>query len=226
MSTLNGKDEWKKAEDERRLSPAEAERKEKFDRYRERMDRAGYEYVDLTVGLVYANIMAIVLSAPFFLAFGVLFAKSRRTASSAGPLSMTGVFLAYLVRIPVHELIHGVAWSFFSPNGWRDISFGFIKKYMTPYCTCSQALKKGPYFFGALAPLFVLGIVPAVISVFTGSFPLLIFALLMIMSAGGDMTIVGKILSGGPKGGDVRYLDHPYQAGCVAFVKRGEEYDD
>ena len=59
----------KKKEEARRLTPREAARKEKFDRLCWKMEREGWQRKDLTMGLVFANVMAIVLSIPFFAVF-------------------------------------------------------------------------------------------------------------------------------------------------------------
>lgn len=210
----------KKKEEERKLTAREAARKEKFDRLCRRMEREGWQRKDLTVGLVFANVMAIVLSIPFIAVFGFLFFKLNgnnvHIPSAGGGLLLA---VAYLVSIVIHELIHGIGWSLFAPKGWKSISFGFIVQYLTPYCTCDDPLRKGPYLFGALAPLTVLGIIPSLVSLFTGELLLLGYGLLMIVSAGGDMTIALNILKNTSRAGEVLYIDHPYQAGGVMFER-------
>ncbi|MBQ3394214.1 MAG: DUF3267 domain-containing protein [Oscillospiraceae bacterium] len=212
----------KKKEEARQLTPREAARKEKFDRLCRKMEREGWQRKDLTVGLVFANVMAIVLSIPFFAVFIGAFLKlnmDRGIDLGKGPGVFGLIGIAYLVSIVVHEQIHGITWSLFAPKRWKSISFGFIVQYLTPYCTCDDPLRKGPYICGALAPLVVLGIIPSVISLFNGSMPLLAYGLLMIMSAGGDMTIVLNILKNASKSKEVLYIDHPYQAGGVMFER-------
>ncbi len=208
-------DREKEKEQNRKLSPAEEKRRERFERYKARMEQEGYACRDLTVGLVYANVMAIVLSVPFIILYTALFIYIGKGTGRPSPLI---AILAYVILIPVHEAIHGLGWSLFARGGLRSISFGFIKEYLTPYCTCSEALSKGAYFFGALAPLIILGVIPGVLAAFTGSSTLLIIGIFMTMAAGGDMTIALK-LAGFRGGRETVYLDHPYRAGLVVFEK-------
>jgi hypothetical protein len=80
-------------------------------------------------------------------------------------------------------------------------------------------LKKGPYILGALMPLIVLGILPTAAAIFTGSLLWLNVGLIMIVSAGGDILIVLQILRYHTNASEIRYYDHPTQAGGVIFEK-------
>ena len=68
-------------------------------------------------------------------------------------------------------------------------------------------------------PTLVLGILPVLAAYATGSLFLLVVGLLMILGGGGDLTIALKMLRFKPDGGEVLYLDHPYECGLVAFVR-------
>ena len=128
-------------------------------------------------------------------------------------------FLAFVVLTVVHELVHGLTWSLFAKSGWKSVSFGVIWKYLTPYCPCNEALSSSAYIVGALMPTLVLGILPVLAAYATGSLFLLVVGLLMILGGGGDLTIALKMLRFKPDGGEVLYLDHPYECGLVAFVR-------
>ena len=130
------------------------------------------------------------------------------------------VLLAALAAlIVVHELIHGVTWAVFAEHHWADIEFGFMKQYLTPYCTCGVPLKKGAYIFGALMPLVLLGILPMIVGILADNLGLLLLGVILADAAAGDILIVWKILRYRSEAGTVVYIDHPTQAGGVIFEK-------
>ena len=57
------------------------------------------------------------------------------------------------------------------------------------------------------------------IAIFTGSVTTLLMGALMVLCGGGDLTIVLKLLRFHSAKKEVRYLDHPYQAGLVVFTR-------
>lgn len=214
-------------ENKRELSEAEKKRSIVFEKAKEKLAAEGYEEKDLTVGAVYANIMALVLGLPFAVFFGVLFLilnpvdfRNIIPDSAFGLALILIVFIAAMaVLTVVHELIHGITWSFFTEKHWKSIAFGFIAKDFMPYCTCSEALTKTRYILGSFMPTLVLGIIPSVIAIFTGSLSLLLVGILMIFAGGGDLTVIMKILSFKAPGKEILYMDHPYEIGLVAFIK-------
>ena len=120
---------------------------------------------------------------------------------------------------PKHELIHGITWSRFVEGGWKSISFGFIAEYLTPYCSCNQPMKKHQIIIGALMPTLLLGIIPGIIALFTGSSLLMALALVMIVGGGADMMIACKLLLYRSKCKEVLFIDHPYELGTAVFEK-------
>ena len=206
-----------KKEQARALTPAEKKRLARFESIAQELAAQGYNRTDLTVGLVKANVFVIVISLPMMgLGLWLYYLKN----GFAG-IRFSGIWMlpAVLVLTAVHELVHGLGWSLFTPRGLRDMEFGFIVQYLTPYCACGAPLGKGQYIFGALAPLFVVGVIPAALGILCGSFFWLIMGLVMILAAGGDMIIVKNILSHKTRAEKVLYMDHPTQAGGVIFEK-------
>ena len=53
------------AKNERKLTPAEQKRKEQFALVCEEMERQGYRKTDLTIGVVKANLLALIVMLPF-----------------------------------------------------------------------------------------------------------------------------------------------------------------
>ena len=215
--------ETKGQENQRKLTKSELLRKEAFEKKKAELEAQGYRSEDLTIGLVYANVMAILLGLPLILVLGAGFALRLFYAPTSGGMSGPHGFLlfcvVFIILIFVHELIHGIFWSVSAKNRWKSISFGFIAKYMTPYCTCSEPLGKKQYIFGAVMPTVILGILPALAAIAAGSVFLFVIGAVMIFAGGGDLTIILKLLRHKNGGKDTIYIDHPYQAGLIAFSR-------
>lgn len=204
----------------RELTEAERKRLERFEALAEKMKAEGYRRTDLTISIVAANVFALVLFVPLFIGGMALFIlKNSAGAIDMGPSSVFGIMIVMLVLIVVHELIHGLVWSIFAERGFKDIEFGFMVKYLTPYCTCGVPLSKGQYIAGALAPLVLLGILPMIWGILAGSFPVLLVGIIMADSAAGDIQIVWQILRYRSGSSDVVYIDHPTQGGGVIFER-------
>ena len=214
---LGNRDEKEKT---RALTPAEQKRLAKFEALSRDMIERGYARVELTVGIVMANVFAIVLLIPLA-AIGIyLFVRVQGGLDWVfTPLSFALFVLSFLALIVVHELLHGLGWAPFAAHGFKDIEFGFMKQYLTPYCTCLVPLTKGQYIFGALLPCVALGVIPMIVAILAGSFPLLFLGIVMTDSAAGDMLIVWKILRYRSEKNEIVYMDHPTQAGGVIFEK-------
>ncbi len=212
-----------KAESKRKLSKAEEERKIKLEELRSSLVSQGYEEKDLTISVVYANVMALVLTLPIVIIFLVLFTiRNIELMMNLGTRSIIDAVLSIvcvLVLVVVHELIHGATFAIFAKSHWKAISFGYIAEYMTPYCCCNEPLLKWQYALGAIMPTVLLGIIPLIIAVFTGSLFLFGVGALMTMAGGGDLTIVCKLLARKEGGRECIYLDHPYKVGLVCFER-------
>ena len=159
-----------------------------------------------------ANVFAIalfvvvgaVLSGLFLLIWGRL--TDGESLFGNGFLFIIGL----IVAIVVHELIHGITWSFFAPRGLRGIKFGIMKKYYNPYCHCSDPLPRNGYVWGGLMPGIITGLIPAIVALAIGSFPLLVFSVTMISMASGDLMIVLLALKEDPR---CTIYDHPTEGG-------------
>lgn len=212
-------------ETERELTKEEQKRKEQLEVLRKDMTEKGYREEKLTVSVIRANVMTLVYALPIIAVLLVAFCLLNKGAIAAyvsADTALLEIFISLLVLVAlivVHELVHGLTWACFTSNGWKAISFGFIAKYLTPYCTCNQPLKKGQYLAGSLMPTILLGIVPCVVATFIGSVSVFGVGALMIFAGGGDLTISAKLLSFRPNSKDVVYFDHPYEVGLVAFVR-------
>ena len=214
---LGNRDEKEKS---RELSPAEERRLLRFEELSEALIRQGYRRVELTVSIVKANLFAGILLIPLLIVgIGLFFLYNHSVSGGLGMMNPILFLLLLFALIVVHELIHGLSWSLFTEHHWKDIEFGFMKQYLTPYCTCGVPLGKGAYIFGALMPLILLGLLPMIAGILTGSFGILLLGVIMADSAAGDILIVWKILRYRSEAGTIVYIDHPTQAGGVIFEK-------
>lgn len=210
-----------KNEESRVLTEAEEKRLQNYEKVSNEYVEQGYQKKELTVGLVAANIFAILYGIPLAAAGVILFYKVHPEREMFGNLFPDVVifFVLYVVLVVVHELVHGVTWSLFAERHWKDIEFGYIKEYSTPYCACLCPLAKGSYIIGALMPLIVLGIIPMAAAIIAGSGLWLAIGIMMIISAGGDILIVVNILRHKSDCKEIVYMDHPTQAGGVVFER-------
>lgn len=202
---------------ERVLTEKEINRKNRVDRLTEELAQQGYVRRDQIISVVFANVMAFVLAIPFLFVFGLWFLARNRMFSSSD--SILFLWIAIPVLIVAHEGLHGLVWGLCAPNKFKNIEFGFIAKALTPYCTCGDPLKKGAYILGSFMPCLALGILPCIASVYLNSYRLLFLGLYMILCAGGDLTIILKMLFFRTSCTDVIILDHPTECGFIVFER-------
>ena len=159
---------------ERKLSKAELKRKEEFEQLTEKLVAEGYRPNHITIGVVEANLLALVTGLPFII-----------------PLVV----------------------AFFA------VGHSYEMEYLTPYCSCNQPMKKHQIIIGSLMPTIVLGFIPGIAAVISGSEVLLAVAILMILGGGGDLLVTYKLLRFKSEAKDVLFIDHPYELGTAVFER-------
>lgn len=206
--------------EERKLTKSEEKRKEEFDKVCSMMIENGYKKHDITISVKDANTKSLIYAMPLILIFMTIYVlRNGIKGLTASGIEIALIYILTLVLIVVHELIHGITWSWFTKKGWEAISFGVIWKMVTPYCTCNEPLSKRTYITGALAPLMTLGILPAFVAVIIGSPVLLWVSQIMILGACGDIYMSVLIARFKEMGNETIFMDHPYEVGSVAFTK-------
>ena len=104
----------------------------------------------------------------------------------------------------------------YAESGWKSVKFGVLWKMLTPYAHCKEPLKIKHYKIAVLAPLVLVGLLPALVGVILGDAILTIFGILMSGSAAGDIMIYNIIKKENPED----YVqDHPSEAGCWIYRK-------
>lgn len=208
-------------EKSRKLSPAEQRRLARYEETSKGYTSQGFRRSELTVGIVFANMFALLYGLPFaaisFFLFYYLHPDNPHFVTE--PSNWIILFVIILILTVVHELIHGITWSIFAEHHWKDIEFGFMVEYLTPYCACACPLQKGQYIIGALMPLIILGLIPTIAGILAGSALWTLVGIIMTMSAGGDILVVINILRYKTRAKEMFYMDHPTQAGGVIFER-------
>ena len=186
-----------------------------------------YEKVLKTISIEKANQLGIIILIPVLVVFTGIHAflwgnnmlDYFRVDFSPIKILRDGFlfFIAFLIGIALHELIHGISFALFAKRGFRSIRFGILWRHLTPYCHCTEPLQIRHYIFGALTPAVILGLIPAVTGLIIGKYLVTFFGIMFIVAAIGDFMIVKLLWNEKP----TDYAqDHPSEAGCFVYRKK------
>ena len=123
--------------------------------------------------------------------------------------------ILFIVSIPIHELIHGLAWANYAKKKMKSITFGFNVKELMPYCHCKEALAARAYKIGVFAPVIVLGSGYFLLSLLFPNTELILLSAFNIFMAAGDLMIFWSARSIH----EGLVIDHPELPGFVVFTK-------
>ena len=172
----------------------------------------GYNIELRTIGMLKANIVAIVVMA----LLGVLGLMAMYAIwgdfSLGNPWNGMLFIIGFCVGVAVHELIHGFTWMWVTHSSFSHLRFGLLRGGV--YCHIDVPMSKRKYVVGALMPLLLLGIVPFLLSFVIHSLWLMLFGVIFIGCAMGDVLIVWAIRH---DSADTLVYDHPSEAGCVVY---------
>jgi hypothetical protein len=104
-----------------------------------------------------------------------------------------GIIATLVIGSAVHELIHGLSWSFFAHVPLTAIKFGFQWQSLTPYAHYPKPMDVRAYRLGCSMPLIVLGLLPSLIGIITGNGWSMLFGFLFTLAASGDMLVLWLI---------------------------------
>jgi hypothetical protein len=161
-----------------------------------------------------ANLFGLLTMIPLIALVAVPFVLLHGWRAAAQSLQWLGghllLFVAiFVLSVLVHEGLHALGWMAFGSVPWSEIKFGI--KDATPYAHTGAPMHVGGYRISAALPGLVLGGVPGVVSLFTGSGPLMAYGALMLSAAAGDAVILWLIRD---VGAGQLVQDHPTDAGC------------
>ena len=172
----------------------------------------GYETELRTIGMLKANIVAILVLVLLGLLGWVAMYAIWGGISFGRPWSAMLFCIGIFAGIAVHELIHGFTWMWVTHSSFRHLRFGLLQGGV--YCHIDVPMSKRKYVVGALMPLLLLGIVPFLLSFATHNLWLMLFGVIFIACAMGDVLIVWAIRH---DPADTLVYDHPSEAGCVVY---------
>ncbi|KGX89317.1 hypothetical protein N781_09440 [Pontibacillus halophilus JSM 076056 = DSM 19796] len=125
-------------------------------------------------------------------------------------------YLANLVGITLHELVHALAFVFIGKASRSNVKFGFMWRHAMPYVHCNQPVSFGAYTYVILLPVVLTGILPMVMGLWVGSQLIVCASIFLIAGGTGDWIIYKKVQS---VEGFSWVQDHPSEAGCVLYRK-------
>ena len=162
-----------------------------------------------------ANLLAVLAGGPLALLLATAFA-SRWDAQSLvagvyGLLEPSLLLLAILPGILAHELIHALAWAVAARYPLSAIQLGIRWRSLAPYAHPREPIAARAYRIGAVMPLLVLGLAPALMALAIGAPRLMAYGLFFVFTAGGDLLALW-LMRGIPAGSLVQ--DHPTRVGC------------
>jgi hypothetical protein len=199
---------------------------------------ADYLKEDVTINIIWANIFGIIVLTFSALIFGWIFYLfwpekiqtikiSNHLIDSQDRLLITiqNIGICFAILLPgiiVHELIHGIFFSIFTKDKFKSIKFGIMpaKKLFSPYCHCKEKLRINTYRLAIIAPLIIMGIIPAIISIIIGNMGLLFWGIIFIVAASGDILIFIKTIK---EKNNTWIYDHPTEGGYFVYRKINKE---
>jgi hypothetical protein len=101
------------------------------------------------------------------------------------------VVIVVVIGIVVHELLHGVFYARYMKNGFKSIKMGV--KFPYAYCESKEIMRTNEYIVGLIMPMIILGVIPAIISIFIGHAYLLLFGVFFTAAGSSDLLIFFKI---------------------------------
>lgn len=120
-------------------------------------------------------------------------------------------FIALIgVLIFLHELIHALCFAFYAENGFKNIRFGFNRKYLAPYCHCKEEIKAWQYGVVLLGPTILLGVIPLLLGFLISNFTLYFLGIILTVGGAGDIAVF-RLVQQITKNASV--IDHPNEVG-------------
>lgn len=121
------------------------------------------------------------------------------------------LLLLFLGSTFVHEALHAVGYTAVGGAAWSDVQFGFSWQGLAPYAHCRVGMSASAYRTAVILPALILGILPGLLGLIIGSWWLVVYAVMMLIAAGGDVAIL--IIMRHIAGHRIVY-DHPSEVGC------------
>ena len=95
--------------------------------------------------------------------------------------------IIYIFGIVTHELIHGIFAAMFSPDGFKNIKFGFSFKSFIAYCNINENMKVKHFKIVAIMPFIILGIISFIFGIIIKHAFIIKFGILFSVGSIGDL---------------------------------------
>jgi hypothetical protein len=171
---------------------------------------------EYTVSMGKVNGIAFLMIVPILIVFLLPFLLiwDFETLKIAYKVFLKSILFILVGGIIVHELLHGLTWAVFVKGGFSQLKFGINWRYLAPYAHFKKPLKIKIYLAGALMPLVVMGVIPAVFGIFSGNGFYLLFGIFFTWAASGDI-LASMRLFRLPM--NVLVYDHPDKLGFIIY---------
>jgi len=104
------------------------------------------------------------------------------------------VLVIAAVGIVVHELLHAVFYLPYTKHGFKSLKIGF--KLSHAYCECTEIMRTSQAIVSLMAPMIILGLIPAIVAIIIGNAYLLMFGIFFIVAGSSDTQIFLGIFKG------------------------------
>ncbi|MEL7245524.1 MAG: DUF3267 domain-containing protein [Cyanobacteria bacterium J06573_2] len=154
---------------------------------------------DLSVLDIEANIYAQIITLPFIgilIGLNIYIWKEQNFLNELSSFISTNfiifiliLFLAYII----HVLIQGLTWQLFANNKSNTIRYGIRRTSrgsVSFQAYCKEPIELKVYKLGITIPGLILGLIPAVLGIFTGNSFVFVFGLFGILYSGEDILIL------------------------------------
>lgn len=142
-------------------------------------------------------------------------AFAPRLPDGRGLLVLLGLLAGLMAGLLLHEIVHLIGYRLLGRVAPGVATLNFGRAALAPQIRCDQPVPAGIYRRILLLPGVALGVVPGLVAIAIGSWVLLIWAVWMMVAAGGDVAGLWA-MRGVPAGTPVR--GHPTRVGCQLFA--------
>lgn len=157
---------------------------------------------------IFVLILCIVL---IFVAYNFDIGYVEISTGKNAPLFFVGMILYF----GLHEIFHGIGYSIFA-NNKKKIKYGVMLEKGVLYAMCQEEISKKGIIISLLFPIIFLTIIPIIVGgIFSLKF-LLIYAIINLIGAIGDITMLLLILK---FPSDVTYIDYDNVIGAYFLSK-------
>lgn len=158
--------------------------------------------------------LLFLLTIILFIFFPFTLTWGWQTVKYNGNKLLSDLLILIIPIIILHEGLHGLFWFIAIKGKYKQIRFGFNRKMLAPYTHCKIPMSKAAYLIGGLAPFFIMGLFPCIISFIVGNAYFFLLSLFGMWSASGDI-ISCFSLRNIPS--NYKIQDHPQKLGFIVI---------